>query len=181
MVTRSYVKLVGVGVVTLALSVGINWYLFTRSIRRVPPGVGGRLGVGGGLRDATQRNWERLLDLDPRQRAELARIETGFSQDLKQLETELAKTRMALCRVLRQAPTGTPAVDPYIQTVARLQTDQEQRVVSHLTQLRRLLRPDQDQRLFETLMQDICTGCRTATGSDQCICGMCEMKKGRQT
>lgn len=186
MVTRAFVKFVAVCLVTIGVSIGLNWYLLSRFARRAPMDSAGMdVAVeshrGGRLQGAAQRNWGRLLDMDLTQRKELVRLEGDFARDLRQLETELAKTRMTLCHVLRQDPKGVQDVSPYIQSIARLHADQERRIVGHLMQVRRFLRPDQDQRLFTTLMQDICVGCRAATAMEQCLCGMCEMGKGQRT
>jgi Spy/CpxP family protein refolding chaperone len=121
--------------------------------------------------------WPKLLSLSQDQRAKIEPLENALKKDLDGLQVELAKDQIALCRAMMSQAKLDPAVmQKAAGRISGLQKKSEEKTMGHLLALREILNPDQQKKLFTTMMRDICQGCRTATGGKKDYCGMCPIR-----
>jgi len=118
--------------------------------------------------------WPDILSLSSEQRSKIMPLEKAFRNSMGPLQAELAQSEMALCRLLMALKPERKAMSRALGRVTELQRLREERVLDHLLALRRVLSPEQQRRLFTTLMKDLCRGCRAATGSKKDFCGFCQ-------
>jgi len=122
------------------------------------------------------QRWPTMLNLNAEQRAKLQPLEQKLKTDLMPLETELAMNQMALCRLTMSTESiDRKTISQTLDQIGLIEKRKEERVVDHLVVLRTILTADQQQKLFTTLMTDICRGCRTNTKDKKDHCGLCKM------
>lgn len=121
--------------------------------------------------------WPELLGLSPDQRSKISSLENSLTQNVNGLQIELAHNQIALCRAMMSEAKLDPVdMRKAVRRISDLQTKREEGTLSHLLALREILSPDQQKKLFTTMMRDICQGCRTATGGKMDYCGMCPIR-----
>lgn len=121
--------------------------------------------------------WPKLLSLSPDQRSQIAPMEKALEENSNRLQIELAQNQIALCRMMMsQAKPDPAAMRKVASRISDLRKQREEKTLTHLLALREILNPDQQKKLFTTMMRDICQGCRTATGGKKDYCGMCPIR-----
>jgi len=129
------------------------------------------------VNELASRQWAREVGLTGDQQKRLAPLEQNLKKDLKDVQTQLANERMALCGILHSGSNDTLQLDQYVRKIAELEGQQQKLVVSHLVAMRDVLTPHQRDRFFNAVMKGICENCRMATHENKCLCGMCNLKK----
>lgn len=125
------------------------------------------------------RAWSRTIGLTMEQDQRLKPLEASFEKDIKGFQLRLAQERVALCSLLRDGAVDSKEQDGYISRVGALESQQHRRVVQHLITIREILTLEQRNKFFNSIMQDICLGCRTTIGDERDMCGMCAIPQGR--
>lgn len=124
--------------------------------------------------------WSHLLGLNDSQRIEIGRLEASLKMDLEEVEPQLALARIDLCRLMmRENESPKAELSRLLRAVGDYERHQEAQTVSYLIELKKILSPDQQKKLFKTLAQEICVGCRsglTHKKIDHDLCGFCLMK-----
>lgn len=162
--------LVGVGLVlTLGVAIVTTYlclehFVFSRRAT-VPQGV------------VAAHAWAHTIGLSKEQEDRLKPLDASLEKDVKTLQLKLAQERMALCSLLRDGVSDSKELDDYVARVGALESQQQRRVVQHLIEMRNVLTPEQKDKFFNAIMQDICQGCRTTVGHGKDMCGMCAMPK----
>lgn len=110
---------------------------------------------------ATAHDLIHSIGWDAEQEKKLGPLEKDLRLSSSRTQAELAEERMALCQLLRADSLDQKAIDQSVQKLGRLYTEQERLVVQHLVAMRGLMRPDQKEKFFDTLMRGICEKCRT--------------------
>lgn len=163
LIGAAMVLTLGVAMVTTYLC--LEHFVFSR--RTAPQGV------------VAAHAWVHKIGLTPDQEEKLKPLDVSLEKDLKGLQVKLAQERMALCTLLRDGASDSKELDEYVARVGALESQQQRRVVQHLIVMRDILTPDQKEKFFNAIMQDICLGCRTTIGDGKDMCGMCAIPKGR--
>jgi Spy/CpxP family protein refolding chaperone len=123
-------------------------------------------------------SWAQMVGLTNEQRKIVEPMEKKLNDDLKPIEMELANQRIALCRILGQKDVDSKELDKTLSSIGELNMKQQEYVVHHLVSLKGILTPEQEAKLFTSMMNDICQSCQAAQGIDKDLCGMCgTMKK----
>ena len=122
--------------------------------------------------------WSKEVKLTQEQKEKLTPLETALKKDLDGFQTQLAENRMAICELLAKEAPDTPGLNAYVQKVSALEGAQQRRVVEHLLRVRDILTSEQKTKFFAAIMQDICVSCRKASHLNDCVCGLCGVKKG---
>lgn len=124
-------------------------------------------------------SWAKLLELSEDQKKQISGLELEFKKDLETIEPELAKARIALCRLLMEnGASHRDETSVAIEKISGLTSKQETRTAAYLLSLKGLLTADQQRKLFQTLMKDLCSHCRThltTTKMKEDLCGMCQL------
>lgn len=121
-------------------------------------------------------NWPDLLKLDANQRQKAAPMLMEFKEEMSRLQTQLAESHISFCKLMMDSQTTEPKkMNQLIDQLAELRKKKDAMTWSHLNAMKEVLRPDQEEILFTTMMQDICAECRTATGMNKDHCGMCRI------
>lgn len=137
----------------------------------------GRQSVPAGVVSAHE--WAHSIGLTKDQEKKLEPMELSLKTDIDSLQIKLAQERIALCSLMHSASGDSKELDAYINRIGALEAEQQRRVVGHLLAMRDILTPIQKDKFFAAIMQGICQGCRTSTGNNKDMCGMCNMKKER--
>lgn len=123
------------------------------------------------------QTWPKVLSLDQDQRSKIAPMERALKKDTDRLQVELAKEQIALCRAMMSETNGDQtSMRKMMGRISQLQRDKDEKIMNHLAALRTILTPEQQRKLFTTMMRDICQGCRAATGGKKDFCGMCPIR-----
>lgn len=121
--------------------------------------------------------WPKLLSLSDEQSSKIAPLEKALKKDTDRLQVELTQEQIALCRsMMSQDKRESAAIHKAMSRISDLQNQKQEKVLNHLMALREILSPDQQKKLFTTMMRDICQGCRAATGGKKDYCGMCPIR-----
>lgn len=121
--------------------------------------------------------WPRVLNLTADQRLKINPLEANFKKEIAGLQADLATKEIRLCRLMMT--TGKPdakAMQEALNEVSSLRKQKDEVTLNHLIALREVLNPDQQKKLYTTLMQDICIGCRQGAGEKTDYCGLCNIK-----
>jgi Spy/CpxP family protein refolding chaperone len=122
--------------------------------------------------------WPRMLNLTNEQQSRIQPLEKTFKADANRLQIELTQKQIALCHVLMASGAADPrAARQLVNEINGLQKQRDLAMVDHLLGLKTILNPSQQQKLMTTMMQDVCQGCRSSTGSDKDYCGLCKMMR----
>jgi Spy/CpxP family protein refolding chaperone len=124
---------------------------------------------------SSAHEWAHKIGLTEDQEQKLAPYEASLKKDMQSIQVKLAEERIALCRLIQQEPANSKKVTEYTERVSALEAKQQQLVINHLIVMRDILTPDQRQKLFSSLMHEICVGCRQMVPGQKCMCGMCKM------
>jgi len=119
--------------------------------------------------------WAHEVGLTKEQEKKLEPYENTLNKDVQALQVKLAEERIALCRLIKEEPAESKKVADYTERVSALEAEQQKLVINHLIVMRDILNPDQREKLFSSLMHEICMGCRQMVPGQKCICGMCDM------
>jgi Spy/CpxP family protein refolding chaperone len=121
--------------------------------------------------------WPRILHLTNDQQSQIQPLEKSFKGDSNRLQIKLTQKQIALCRVLMDSGAADPLVArKLVNEINGLQKQRDLAMVDHLLALKTVLNPAQQQTLMTTMMQDVCQGCRSSTGSNKDYCGLCKMR-----
>lgn len=133
------------------------------------------------FRSLTHSDWAKVLNLTKEQQEKLSELEEKIQPRFEQLTLQLAQVRLLLCDLLRKSEIKNEDLDKYTGEIGRLQADEEKSTVLHLLDIKKILNPEQSQKFFTSIMQDICMGCRYITDACDCQCGFCsvEQKEGK--
>lgn len=126
---------------------------------------------------ASVTQWTKGVKLTPEQKKKLEPLEASLKKDLDGLQLQLAKERMSICSIMREETQDTAKIVSYVSKVSALEGQQQRRVIQHLLDIRAILTPEQKDKFFAAIMHDVCENCRMATNTNDCLCGMCKIKK----
>ena len=122
-------------------------------------------------------SWPTMLALTHQQRSQIEPMEKKLRNDLAPLDIEVAEKQMSVCRLMMSSgQVDRGAIHRALERISDLQRQKDEEIIDHLAAVRTLLNHDQREKLFTTLMTDLCRGCRAATGSKTDYCGMCKMR-----
>ena len=123
------------------------------------------------------QTWPKVLNLTAEQRSKITPLEIGLKKETDALQSELAKNEIAFCQLMMSSgKPDTQAMNETLNKVGDLRKRKDALMLNHLVALRGVLNPEQQEKLFSTLMQDICIGCRHGTGDKTDHCGLCNLK-----
>ena len=125
-------------------------------------------------RQANETSWRRILNLTPEQEKIFSAMESDFNLALKQIAVEDAQNKISLCAYLHSEKMDPKNIDAMTRKMAVLYEQKQKRLVTTLASIPNLLTPEQRKTFSTKLMHEICVSCKKATGTDQCVCGMCE-------
>jgi len=120
--------------------------------------------------------WAHQTGLTREQEKKIEPYEASLKKDLQSIQVKLAEERIALTRLIQEEAADSKKVTEYAQRVSVLEAEQQKLVINHLIVMRDLLNPEQREKLFSSIMHEICEGCRQMVAGQKCICGMCDMK-----
>ena len=123
---------------------------------------------------AKETSWKKVLNLTPEQEKKFSAMESEFNLTLKQIAVEDAQNKISLCSYLHSEKMDAKDIDVMTRKMAGLYEQKQKTLATTLASISSLLTPEQ-RRIFSTkLMHEICVSCKKMTGTDQCLCGMCE-------
>ncbi len=120
--------------------------------------------------------WANELSLTLEQKKKIEPDGASLKKDLQPIQVKLAEERIALCRLIQEEPANSKKVTDYSQRVSALEAEQQKLVINHLIVMRDIITPGQREKLFSSLMHEICMSCRKIVPGQKCLCGMCDMK-----
>jgi Spy/CpxP family protein refolding chaperone len=154
-------------VILIGLLIAGTWYCLGWMTRK-------QMAQGDLFNSAT---WQATLNLTTEQEIRIKPLEQELKKDLAPLDIDVMKNQMELCRLMMTpGHLDRNAISRLSGRIGDLQRKREERVIDHLVVLRTVLDERQQKQLFTTLMNDLCKGCRTATGNQMDHCGMCDMR-----
>jgi Spy/CpxP family protein refolding chaperone len=124
-------------------------------------------------RQEIQVSWKETLNLTPEQEAKFASLEAEFSQALKEMEMEDARNKVTLCSYLGRNEKNTDIMSTARRMAQAYQIKQE-KIAMTLVSISEILTPEQKQLFTNRLMHEVCVSCRKTTGTEKCLCGMCD-------
>jgi Spy/CpxP family protein refolding chaperone len=125
-------------------------------------------------RQPRETSWQKILDLTPDQEKKFAVMESDFNLALKQIAAEDAQNKIALCSYLHSEKMEPKDIEDMTKKMAGLYEQKQKTLATSLMSISNLLTPEQRKKFSTRLMHEICVSCKKTTGTEQCICGMCE-------
>ena len=112
-------------------------------------------------RDQRFEQMKRELALSAEQAAQLDVYRTTFHAELDSLSTQLVAARTRLAQALSEERLDTARVNSILDSISRLQSSAQRKVISHLLAVKSVLNPEQQKKFFAVVLQ------RFSSASDQ--------------
>ena len=120
-----------------------------------------------------QVSWKELLKLTPEQETRFVSLESEFGQALKEMEADDARNKIDLCSYLGEEKTRD--LKSAAEKMGKVYTKKQEKIGMTLASISSFLQPEQRKIFAQRLMQEVCVSCRKSTGSQKCLCGMCNI------
>ncbi len=121
-----------------------------------------------------QTSWKEMLSLTPDQEKMFSALESEFNIALKGIELQDAQNKIALCSYLRSENRTPEAMKASSKKMADAYQVKQNKIAMTLASITEILTPEQKQLFTDRLMHEVCVSCKKATGTEKCICGMCD-------
>jgi len=116
-------------------------------------------------RDQRFEQMKRELALSGEQVAQLDVYRTTFHAEIDSLSTQLVTARTQLAHALLENKFDTARVNSNLDTISRLQSSAQRKVISHLVSVKSILNPEQQEKFFSIVLE------RFSSASDQPVPG----------
>jgi Spy/CpxP family protein refolding chaperone len=158
---RKILAYLGLLITVAAVSAGTSYWVSRKSAQK----------AGG------PATWLHEAELSSDQLQKLEPHEAALKRDLDSLQIVLAKERLSICDLIRSDNHDPVELQQHVTRVAQLEAAQQEVVVRHLMTVSQVLTPEQKDKFFDTMMRDICVGCRqmSCKPGTPCMCGHCDM------
>ena len=104
-------------------------------------------------RDQRFEQMKRELALSTEQAAQLDVYRTTFHAEIDSLSTQLVAARTQLAHALLEDKLDTARVNSNLDTISRLQSSAQRKVISHLLSVKSILNPEQQDKFFSIVLE----------------------------
>jgi Spy/CpxP family protein refolding chaperone len=118
----------------------------------------------------SKSSWNEILNLNPIQKTKLAKIEKKFSQELLDLRKDLLDKRMNLCQMMMDPKADKEKYYRKMDEICKEQMIQQRKTVDHFMDIKNILSPQQQNKFFNIIMQEMCQGHQMGMGMKNCAC-----------
>lgn len=122
------------------------------------------------------------MDLSDGQRKQLEPLEVELKKKLDEIQIKMAKDQIATCSLMNTSESNWEDVEKSVEKIGEYQIQQKKLVTRHFMMMREILTPDQRNKLFTSMMSDICQKCRSNVGlsHENCMCGQCPIHRTKE-
>lgn len=120
-------------------------------------------------------SWKKALNLTAEQKQKFLQRESELNSVLKEIEVEEAQNKIFLCSYLTAANETPKSLDSATVKMAEIYRKKQAKIAATLASISELLNPEQKKLFSRKLMQEVCLSCRNTTGTNQCLCGLCNV------
>ncbi|OQB21689.1 MAG: zinc resistance protein [candidate division BRC1 bacterium ADurb.Bin183] len=116
-------------------------------------------------------NFEKeTLQLTNEQNIKKDELHKKMCADIQPLREISSQKRLELMQLIAHDPADRQAIDAKLKEISKIQNDMQQRIVEHLLEMKKILTPAQQQKLFDTMCDGLCakgmhSHCRKRAGS----------------
>ena len=119
-------------------------------------------------------SWKEYLELSLNQQKKFSALESEFNLALKDIAVYDAQNKIALCAYLHSSNIHPKEIKTTTQKIAQNYGVKQEKIAMTLISISEILNPEQKKKFTDMLMHELCISCKKTTGTEKCLCGICE-------